>query len=85
MQRSIPRSFGVGLAVLACTVFVFATTGATRGSYVVDPTASGPFPVGVTTTLLVDHSRKDALTKEPRTLVTEIWYPATDETKGMPK
>ena len=43
------------------------------------------FPVGVTTTVLVDHSRTDALTKKPRTLVTEIWYPATDDTKALPK
>jgi dienelactone hydrolase len=85
MQRSTPRSLVVGLAVLASTILVVATARATHGSYIADPTASGPFPVGVTTTLLVDYSRKDALTKEPRTLVTEIWYPATDETKGMPK
>ncbi len=41
--------------------------------------------VGVTTTTLVDHSRTDALTKKPRTLVTEIWYPATDDSKSLPK
>lgn len=43
------------------------------------------FPVGVTTTVLVDHSRTDALTHKPRTLVTEIWYPATDDAKTLPK
>ncbi len=50
-----------------------------------DPRASGPFPVGVTTTVFVDASRTDAFTKKARTLVTEIWYPATDETRGLPK
>ena len=45
----------------------------------------GPWPVGVTTTVLVDHSRTDALTHEPRTLVTEIWYPATAESRNLPK
>jgi len=50
-----------------------------------DPLSMGPYPVGVTTTVLVDHSRTDAFTKEPRTLVTEIWYPATDEARNLPK
>ena len=45
----------------------------------------GPLPVGVTTTVLVDHNRTDALTHEPRTLVTEIWYPATDDARNLPK
>ena len=47
--------------------------------------APGPFPVGVTTTVFVDSSRTDAYTKEPRTLVTEIWYPATEDTRPLPK
>lgn len=50
-----------------------------------DPMAEGPFPVGVMTTVFVDKSRTDNVTKEPRTLVTEIWYPATDEARGKPK
>ncbi|MGH9802063.1 MAG: alpha/beta hydrolase family protein [Blastocatellia bacterium] len=52
---------------------------------VLDPMQAGPFPVGVTTTVLVDHSRTDAATNEDRTLVTEIWYPATDEARNLPK
>lgn len=52
---------------------------------VMDPMAAGPYPTGVTTTVLVDGSRTDALTREPRTLVTEIWYPATDEAQGLPR
>lgn len=50
-----------------------------------EPVAEGPFPVGVTTTVLVDNSRTDSFTRQPRTLVTEIWYPATDEARRMPK
>jgi len=50
-----------------------------------DLRAAGPFPVGVTTAVLVDSNRTDAFTKEPRTLVTEIWYPATDDARQSPK
>lgn len=50
-----------------------------------DPLLAGPFPVGVTTTVFVDAGRTDNVTKQPRTLVTEIWYPATDEARQMPK
>ncbi|MGE0884530.1 MAG: alpha/beta hydrolase family protein [Blastocatellales bacterium] len=52
---------------------------------VVDPMQMGPFPVGVTTTVFVDHSRTDAATNEARTLVTEIWYPASDDARDLPK
>jgi len=50
-----------------------------------DPEKTGQYPVGVTTIQFVDHSRTDALTNGPRSLLTEIWYPATDETKDLPK
>ncbi|HEV8483864.1 MAG TPA: hypothetical protein VGV87_09980, partial [Blastocatellia bacterium] len=50
-----------------------------------DPLAAGPFPVGVTRTVFVDSGRTDNFTKEPRTLVTEIWYPADDSALKMPK
>ena len=50
-----------------------------------EPLSAGPFPVGVTTTVFVDNSRTDSFTEQPRTLVTEIWYPATDEARRMPK
>jgi dienelactone hydrolase len=45
----------------------------------------GPLPVGVTTTVLVDHSRTDALTHDARTLVTEVWYPAADAAREAPR
>jgi dienelactone hydrolase len=50
-----------------------------------DPRQLGPYPVGVTTIALVDHSRTDPATNGPRTLLTEIWYPATDDAKNLPK
>ena len=50
-----------------------------------NPMGPGPHLVGVTTTVLVDNSRTDNFTKEPRTLVTEIWYPAADDARKAPK
>jgi len=50
-----------------------------------DPGKVGPLPVGVTTTVLIDYSRTDKFTNKARTLVTEIWYPATDDSRGLPK
>lgn len=45
--------------------------------------APGPFPVGVTTMQLDDLSRKDQ--DGPRSLQTEIWYPAAEETRELPR
>ena len=42
----------------------------------------GPYPVGVKTIVLVDSSREDPYAGGPRTLVTEVWYPAADEARG---
>src|SRR5262245_53326950 len=50
-----------------------------------DPLGPGSLPVGVLTTFFVDKSPTDNFTKEPRTLVTEIWYPATNEARNKPK
>jgi predicted dienelactone hydrolase len=57
----------------------------TRGAKAPSPLEAGPLPVGVTTTVFVDKSRTDNYTKQPRTLVTEIWYPATDDAAKLPK
>lgn len=48
-----------------------------------DPSAMGPYPVGVLTVLLLDESRPSD-SGEPRRLVTEIWYPAVEEARGQP-
>ena len=49
-----------------------------------DPEKPGPYPAGVTTMTFVDASRQDPATGGPRTLPTEIWYPATEDTRGLP-
>ena len=43
----------------------------------------GPFPVGVKTIEILDTGRRKP-DGTPRKLVTEIWYPATQATKGKP-
>jgi len=48
-----------------------------------DPTKPGPFPVGVRTVTYEDTGRRKA-DGTPRVLVTEIWYPATQATRGQP-
>src|SRR5262245_56527370 len=45
----------------------------------------GPYPVGVRTIVLIDRGRQDEFAGGPRTLVTEVWYPAVDEARGQPK
>jgi len=50
-----------------------------------NPEQMGPYPVGVTTMQLDDKSRPDAELNAPRPLRTEIWYPAVDAARSMPK
>lgn len=45
----------------------------------------GPYPVGCRTFIFVDPSRMDVTTGRQRQLVTEVWYPAVDEARDMPK
>lgn len=70
----------IHLVLLALSLFCLTAT-----AKPLDPLKPGPHPVGVTTTVFVDHTRTDTFTKEPRTLVTEIWYPATDDARNLPK
>src|SRR5215475_10725831 len=88
----LTRALVAALAVMALlasasTGGVTATAASTgkRSGRVPDPLAAGPFPVGVATAVLVDKTRTDNFTHEPRTLVTEIWYPATEAALKMPK
>jgi dienelactone hydrolase len=71
-------------SLLICIASI-TTLSSDSANNIFNPAAAGPYPVGVTTTVFVDHKRTDAATKEDRTLVTEIWYPATDETRNLPK
>jgi len=47
-----------------------------------DPSAYGPYPVGVQTLTVVDPSRFDPDTRIPRTLTVEVWYPARASARG---
>jgi predicted dienelactone hydrolase len=53
-----------------------------------DPSALGPYAVGVRTLTLPDPRRTTTSTatgeRTARTVVTEIWYPAADEARGKP-
>jgi len=81
------RKESVTLTCMLLIVVLLApiASGKPRSPRVPDPLSMGPFPVGVTTTVFVDSTRTDNFTKKPRTLVTEIWYPATDEARRTPK
>jgi predicted dienelactone hydrolase len=48
-----------------------------------DPAAFGPFPVGVRTLTFEDTGRRKP-DGSPRVLVTEVWYPATQGSRGGP-
>lgn len=48
-----------------------------------DPAKLGPFPVGVRTVTHEDR-RRPKPDGSPRLLLTEIWYPATQDTRGKP-
>ena len=50
-----------------------------------DFSAPGSFPVGVRTLVLVDKSREDSYSGGPRTLVTEVWYPAVESARSGKK
>jgi hypothetical protein len=72
---------------LAHKVFLLSLAGAlvALAQEVRDPEKWGPYPVGVTSMQLDDASRPDAELNGPRPLRTEIWYPAVDAARAMPK
>jgi dienelactone hydrolase len=76
------RGTSILILVVAVAAFVCSAAGASENF---DPQKPGPYPVGVTTVTLVDPSRTDPATNGPRTLLTEIWYPAIDAARDMPK
>ncbi len=82
------RRLGVGV-VIACASALVAGEPPPVSPPVPAPLADaelpGPFPVGVTTYTFYDHSRLDTKTQEPRGIKTEIWYPATDDSRGLPR
>jgi len=50
-----------------------------------DPSEPGPYEVGNRTFLYVDESRWDPASDSARTLLVEVWYPATDESSLLPR
>lgn len=69
----------LALTCLTCIVLAPAAQAAPP-----NPEALGPYPVGVTTTLTVDPARQDDYIGGPRSLLTEIWYPAVDDAASQP-
>lgn len=71
--------------VFTLVALILGSMGFASAAELPNPQELGPYPVGVTTTVFVDHDRKDPATNGPRTLVTEIWYPAVDSAADLPK
>src|SRR5438477_2719803 len=67
-MRGRRAEYGPAMRATLVLVLVLALGGRARAG-LRDPSAPGPFAVGVTTRTFVDASRG-------RTLVTEVWYPA---------
>jgi predicted dienelactone hydrolase len=74
--------------MIAVRLLLWSVLGSVIGmfqqSQAADPQKWGPYPVGVRTEVFVDESRDCAVTSGPRTLVTEIWYPASDAAQEQP-
>jgi hypothetical protein len=81
MTASVPFRNSLALAALLAGGL---TTLPAVAQDVRNPEQMGPYPVGVTSMQLDDSSRPDA-ELGPRPLRTEIWYPAIDAARGMPK
>ena len=82
------RRVNLSMTMLLLMAAILTPPGVSNGtpkSAPPDPLSAGPFPVGVTTAVFIDTKRTDNFTKQPRTLVTEIWYPAANEARRMPK
>ncbi|HWC78168.1 MAG TPA: hypothetical protein VG778_11935 [Blastocatellia bacterium] len=83
LARFLSRTlFALSVVALLAAPLMLSATAVAK---VPDPMGPGTFPVGITRTVFVDSSRTDNFTKEPRTLVTEIWYPAEDDARNQPK
>ncbi|MCB9487631.1 MAG: hypothetical protein H6684_02740 [Deltaproteobacteria bacterium] len=51
-----------------------------------DPKEWGPYPVGNRRYVFIDEDRPDDRPSDgPRTLLTDVWYPATDESTDLPR
>jgi predicted dienelactone hydrolase len=84
MRRGIVTSI-TQVVMIVAMLAPFGASSRSLKDRPLDPMLPGPFPVGVATTVFTDNTRIDNVTKKPRTLVTEIWYPATDASLRIPK
>ena len=71
--------------MVAALLAPFGASSRSLKANIPEPLSAGPFPVGVTTAVFIDTNRIDNFTKQPRTLVTEIWYPAVDQARRTPR
>ena len=86
LEASRMRAKSIQIAQALGTVVLIWLGAVVSAADLPDPTRPGPYPVGVTTIGLFDHSRTDEATQGgPRALLTEIWYPATEDTRDLPK
>jgi len=80
-RHRIFRRFGAALPAIAIaialTVAGCGDSSSAPLARAADPSAPGPFPVGVTRVTLFDAARG-------RTLLTEVWYPADESARGLP-
>jgi predicted dienelactone hydrolase len=74
------RHLTVGMCLIAMQVLAFPAA----AQQLRNPEQAGPYPVGVTSMQFDDKARPDA-ELGPRPLRTEIWYPAVDAARNMPK
>lgn len=72
------------LRSLTLVPLLFVGANVLRDVNAADPRKPGPYPVGVRTEIFVDQDRTCAITQKPRTLVSEIWYPAADDADKAP-
>ena len=86
MTTSRAARFVVAAALTLATARTGASDPVPVSASLPDPEAEGPFPVGVTTCTFYDPARVDPRTSPaPRGLKTEIWYPADDDSRALPR
>ena len=76
------KHLGCAIALSAACLILFPSVSTAAPP---DPGEPGPYPVGVTTMQFSDPARSEILTGKARALLTEIWYPAAEETRDLPK
>src|SRR5689334_16998741 len=85
MQRIVSRyAARYKISSMRLPILATITIAAAIAQDVRNPEQMGPYPVGVTSLQFDDAGRPDS-ELGPRPLRTEIWYPAIDAARAMPK